>query len=512
MLGIGPKLHLDSLQKLGFDKSIRDQLASSIQKSPDGERVDSFNYVPLSVLSAHALKLGREDVATKLRSSLQTKSLRPVRTQTDLGGFPASRVSLGDPVKRAAGSGSVSPSELSSYLGPLQALLGSLASEAKRRGQDATLPDLSKPVPARDLLEVLRTNGSKLQRLPSPDKALTRAQVESLSSLVAGKLVPEHEEREAIVSLDSTFRPLAQGQGAAAGIRVFQKNQYEGFFVRRTEAGADGKPGFVLSGFKSDRIVVALPKDCSLLVVDSQGNERAAKLARVDATIGGEKLSTVEISRTLVEPDAKNRVFDPSFAVKVLDMSGNVLFEQALAFDKVPSWTSNELVRGTFDYKRTAESELDRFALDHGAPVSSQSRTPIGRRPSFSLPGNEGTGDRLVVRRDGQSFALDDLAMLLSPPKRATQAFSPEPASGPKLTWELKDDPNTSAHLDGDRPGFGATITNSQGKKAVFDPSLHQMMQARVGVGGVTISTSDGIELARFDPFDPASDRNRRRS
>ncbi|MBI4814905.1 MAG: hypothetical protein HY791_01525 [Deltaproteobacteria bacterium] len=503
MIGVGPKLHLDSLQKLGLDRAARDQIAKSIEKSSDGAKVDPFNYVPLSVLARHAEKLGHGDFATRIRSALTVKPANAAKTKTELTSFPTPKTSLGVGVTRAAGSGSIAPAELASYSGPLGALLTSLAK------QGVAVPDLSGSVNATDLAKVLSEHKHRLTHLPSSDKGLTRAQVDTLTTLVASRLAPPHEERSVSVTLDSTYRKMAEGTGAASGIGVYQKNQYEGFFVRRTE-GANGKPGFVLSGFKSDRIAVALPKDCSLLVVDSQGNERAAKLPRTDATIDGKKLSTVEISRTLVEPDSKNRVFDPAFSIKVLDPKGAILFEQALAFDKVATWTSNELVRGTFDYKRSAKDELDRFVLDNAVPPGSKSATPIARRPSFSIDGVEGQGDRLSIQRDGQSFALDDLAMLLAPPKRATQAFAPEPKFGPKLTYELRDDPRTSPHLDDHNGGLGVAITNSQGKKAAFDSSLFQSLQARVGVGGVTITSPEGTELARFDPFDPSQDKNRR--
>lgn len=497
----GPKLHLDSLQKLGFDKRTADQIRSEVQKK-DGEAIDPFNYVPVSVLRQHAQQLGSPDQLAHLTLALKLEPAAPaLTTKTDLTAYPSATTSASEPRVFAAAGGQLTAAELAPY----QKQLSSLAASLVKQGKLAAPLDLSANVDAAALQAILQNHASALRHHPSSQEGLTTIQIETLGKTVASRLLPEHTERDAQLRLDSKHTLL----GEQAGVKFFHQQGYEGFSIQRTGPSADrpGESGFVVHGFKTDRILVSLPPGHALLIIDSDGNERAAHLKPSTKNVLGNKESVVEIDRNMVEPfGQRDRIRAPSFTVKVLDSSGNAVASQRLAFGPAAPPISNELARGSFGYQRhdSASDEAGRWILDRGVPQGSSNTTPVGRRPSFSLKDGPEQCDRLLIQKDGQSFAVSDLLQLLSPPKRTAQAFA-----GRDRTYVLE--PRNATSLDDPRESrLGGSLKTSLNDAISFDPALHATQQARWGIGGISVYGTDGALRARFDPLDSSQDKNLR--
>lgn len=505
----GPRLHLESLVKLGIDRATAGALKASLEKS-DVEAIDPFAYVPVAVLARHAERLGKPELAPILRSALSVTKSPPLVAKSDPSAYPAASVSASAPRPFGPGANTLEPRELAPYVAALESLVGALVKQGKL---EAGALDPRAPVDASALAAVLSRHAGSLRNHPTLETGLTGQQVEALQRLVASKALPAHTERDVELNLDSKHRLLVD----RAGVKVYLQQGWEGFSLRRTapEPGDSGASGFSLHGFKRDALLIAVPEGHSLLVVDAEGHERAARLPTKSRALLGEQVKVAELTRGMVEPSgSRDRVWNPSFTVKVLDPSGKPVLEQALAFDQVPSWTSNEVARGAFGYQPRPEAlgdDVARWILDHGAPAGSKNGTPVGRRPAFAL--GEAAGDRLLVKRDGEAFPVHDLLQLLAPPKRAAQAFTAAPArGGPPVTYTLRD-ANGTAHVDEPERGrLPIALAASDGKSLTFDPDLHQTLQARMGLGGITVYERDGSVRARFDPLDPAQDRNAARA
>lgn len=491
---LGAKLHMSSLAKLGFDRSTSNQLRGSIDKSADAEKLDPSDYVPLTVLKTHAQRLGIPPVLLgRLDGVLATRGTTPIKAEVDVASFPKAQLSLSDGQRFEAGQGDpVTSQELSAYRPSLEALF-ERAGKAEWVGADE--------IPSKQLQDFLREHSSRLKSSPDTRTGLTPPQIDKLISIVCGKSAPAHTERDLRVRVDSNFKLLHE----KAGARVYQKDAYEGFSVKRTRDSQ-----FVLHAIKTSVISVAVPPGHSLVIVDAEGNERGGKLPAKKTPVDGTAENLVDITRTMVEPESRRgRIWDPSFTVKVIDAEGTAVMEQAIAFGQVPSWTSNEIARGRFSYQPYDASEASaRFVLDNAAPRGSRNSVPLGRRPQFEGGDNSGC-DRLVIQRDGDSFAVADLFDLLRPAKGQTQAFS---GGEGKRRYLLADDSRVSRSLDDPDRGWrpSAKLTSSVGDSFTFDPSLSQSSQARLGIGGITVLGA-GNNGVRFDPFDPSQDLNNRK-
>ncbi len=499
---IGARLHLDSLKKLGLDPQVSEQLKREVlQSKADAKDIDPYNYVPVAILERHAARLGQPNLGAVLRKALQpAKGEPPLQIpRATHHGHPA--VSVGDPKTVAATLGSdarLSSNELAPYAKSLGALLKSL----EQQGPVLSLTDPA-GVPAEAMQAILAQNAQKLRFLPSLQEGLTPDAVQNLSRLVASKALPAHQERDQAINVDSQYRTLAE----SGPVKLLHEARWEGFSVKRT-GPTDGATGFVVHGFAADRLLVALPKDHALLLVDATGNEVGAQLPRSNHIINGKTESVVELSRSLLE---RRQGEGASFTVKVLNPKGDPVLSQAVAFPpERSSLFSQEIGRGTFGYSFRSDDAVEAWRLDHGVPKGSQGKVPLGKRPRLGLQGQARDADRLVLQRNGEKFLVDDLFLLLRPPHGKVQAFGVK--QGEQVaTYTLKG--GYQASLD-EKPyeRSPVSLTSSNGRSVVFDPALTAHAQARFGAGGITLTDTSGKYLGSFDPLDPAQDKNAKKS
>jgi hypothetical protein len=479
------RFNLRSLPKLGIDPATLRQIRTSIDRSSDESKVHPDLSVPLSVLIAHAKKLGHKNLVPSLEQALKLDvSGPPLVTTTDPAAFAKPELSWGPAKTLSATPASIPAGALAPWSAKLDQWIAGLVRDKKLA---APLDLGSKDgIPAETMQRLLFEHGYRMRT------ELTLPELEKLFSVACAYGLPAHLERDAELRIDSVYRQLTEGAGGK--VRVLQKNQWEGLSVQRT-AGADGAPGFKIHGFKTDRIVVTLPKDHSLIVVDSTGNECAPDLPRTTAKVGGEELGAIEISRSLLGNPGLDR--NLRFAIKVLDPQGNAVFQQALGFDKPYSSFSETLFEGRFGYQsHDASNAFDRWRLDYGQ-VSGANKVPLGRRPRFEL-GEE--ADRLQLRRDGKSFAVQDLHQLLGPPRRRPQTYASTDQA--RVFYTVKEDYSVPLDETRDHDRLGPYIRASNGDSVTFDRDLHLTHQARFGIGGVTIVSLIGQQKAFFDPLD----------
>ncbi|MFO0728943.1 MAG: hypothetical protein U1E65_34505 [Myxococcota bacterium] len=491
------RLYFDSLTKLGLPPTVAKKLKEEVQKNASND-VDFFNYVPLSTLRTYGekLQIPKTDL-DRLFEALAPSTSPAISAKLDLTAFPKAQLANG-PAKTypAAPGGSLSPAELQPYKASLESLL------------KAPIP--AEGLKASELQAILQKDAGKLRFHPSAANGLILSQIDQLKTLVASKSLPQHTEQDAEISLRSNRKLLVEKGGA----KFFHQQGWSDFSLVRTTGKTPGTSGFVVHAFQKEKIVVTLPPDCSLILIDADGNERAGHLKPRKREIGGKVEDVVEIERNQVTPfGSRDHGKKSPFTVRILDKAGKPLTDQLLSFGEAPPPYSKEIAHGSFTYQSTSTSESERWTLDNGVPAGSSNKTPVGRRPAFSLDDGKVRGDRLVIEQDGERYPVSDLLQLLAPPKRTTQAFTVGAA-----TYSLE--PASIVSVD-DNPEnrLGATIRSSHNSSArstsassvTFDPSLFNTEQARWGIGGITITGTDGTVKGQFDPLDPGQDKNLRK-
>lgn len=248
--------------------------------------------------------------------------------------------------------------------------------------------------------------------------------------------------KDAALNFDSNRVLLAENGEA----KISKKSSWENFFLRRTKT-EDGVAGFELHGFQKQTLAIDVPKNGALVIINSKGHQVAYNVRPAEITAG--------------------MVDNKPFTVKVLGADKEVVLEQAFNFEKTPGAFSKKLLNGSFK-QRAADD-------------------PIAEKPIFSV-GDVKDADRVLVKRDGKSFAIDRYEQLLIPPKMTKQAFRAENGT----TFEVHSQVRGSAELDDASYSWfaNAKITGSDGRNITLDPTLKESRRA--------LWTKDG--LAIFDP------------
>lgn len=359
------------------------------------------------------------------------------------------------------------------------------------KDQEAVTRFLQQTDPAlAERLEAGSATVGELARALSDPKAMGRlgyAHETALASL-GRKGGPEHTARDVEVDLGSKYTRL-DGQG---GVELFQKRSLDWLTAKR-----DRQPGqFTVHGFERDALVVTVPKGARVLVLDGAGHQHGARAYPKKVTIDGEERLGVTIDRSLVQHPDRPRVSDPELAVKVIDGQGELLYERAVKFSAKEARTSTRIFSGSLAAQPSPDPTIAEF-WDHFVPDRSNP-APVGQRPRFEVDG--ATGDRLRIRRDGQTFDLSRLHQFLEPPRSTKQFFKID-----KGVVEL-DYQNTNRKTLDD-PGYEQTASGKlrMGSRGfTFDRSLSLTRQARWGARGIELfDETMRHPLGRFDPLDP---------
>lgn len=297
-----------------------------------------------------------------------------------------------------------------------------------------------------------------------------------------------HEARDLELNLDSKFSSL----GGTEQVGLYARRSMEWMSVKRDpEAGK-----FTVHGFEKDAIVVTAPKGAQVLFVDGGGDQRGVRIQPKKIEIDGETHLGVAIDRSMARGRSGGQGHDPAFAVKVIDADGKVLFNQGVKFDFPEKLRSQRIFSGQIGTHASPDETLtelwDQQVPDRSNPV------PVGQRPRFELEG--GSGDRLRIRRDGQTFDLDTLHQFLEPPKGITARYKAKQGVVELNYRNTSED--TLDRSDYNRTASGKLRLGTRGVS--FDRSLHATRQARWGSRGIEVF-EEGMRqrLAMFDPLDP---------
>lgn len=315
------------------------------------------------------------------------------------------------------------------------------------------------------------------------------AGLEKLMGALAKHGGPAHEARDLNVDLSSRFTHL-DGAATPGEIGCFQQRGLQWFTAKRDKTAGQ----FTVHGFERDALVVTVPKGATVLLLNSQGNHTGARLRPTSKTIEGETHSAVTVERGMVQRPDEYYHTDPNFGVRVIDKSGEVLYERNFAFDKQESATSKRIFSGQLASNPTENGEHAEL-WDHYVPDRSNA-TPVGERPRFELQGE--VGDRIRLEKDGKTYDLHRLSQFLEPPRSIDQRFKAE--GGPVVLRYA----NTNAKTLDD-PGYSPTASGKlrQGSRNfTFDRKLAQTQQAHWGARGLRVF-ADGMHKVKglFDPL-----------
>ncbi len=305
---------------------------------------------------------------------------------------------------------------------------------------------------------------------------------------------PAHTSQDVAVNLDSKFTHL-DGDTKAGSIGIFQKRMIESMTVKRDKESGQ----FTLHAFENDKLVVTVPPGATVIMLDGAGNQKGARVRPERTQIGEETHNAVTISRSMIQhPDRKMFAQDPQFGVRIIDKSGDVLYERNMAFDAKASNTSKRVFSGQLHSRPSPETNMAE-AWDHFNPDGRSNTAGVGERPIFTVDGQ--TGDRVRIERDGKNFDLGQWSQFLAPPRSNRQTFKTSKG------FVHLNPPNTSAvELDGGAysPTAGAKLRDSHGHGVTFDRSLHQTQQAHWGSQGLRIFDSSMRRVT--GAFDPLTD------
>jgi hypothetical protein len=493
---VGARVNLDSVLKLGVDAGGLRELRAAIEKAkPDLARTEGLDKLEVSVIAQQAKLLGRPQLADALERVFSGARPSKVNTRLTLKPeqVPTPRVSLGEAREVPAGSGTLSPKQLDTFRPQLEALMA-----ARARSNAPTVALDADPIDARALAEILRTDAHRLAGLPSLEAGMTRASIVRLEGVVAEALRPATATRAVTLDLPSTFTPVAGANGA----RVFHKVQLDRVSATRGEA-VDGRAPLKLQGFVDERLAIQVPKGHGLFVIDAMGNEIAARAPRVKRPIDGQETEVVELGRSAFGQDGKGPI-----TIKVVDPSGAAIFQDSFGFGPPPSAFSRVFAEGSIGLASAPAEPVARWAMDRATGPQGKA-TPPGRRPSLELAGAPGLADTLVIQRDGERFAVDELARLLGTPRSRPQAFRTKDAT---LTIEGRVGSALDEKPDELMLPFRIRSSRLAEGTHFADPYPMQSGWTELGVDGFTHRSATGAELARFDPFDPKQDLNLRKN
>lgn len=490
------RVNLDSVLKLGVDAGGLRELRAAIEKAkPELARTEGLDKLEISVIAQQAKLLGRPQLADALERVFT--GARPTKVNTRLAlkpeQIPTPRVSIGEATAVPAGSGTLSPKQLAAAKPHLDALM-----DARARSKASTVALDADPIDARALAEILRTDAHRLTSLPSLQTGMTRAALVQLEGVVAEALRPATTTRAATLDLPSTFTPV----GGANGVRVFHKVQLDRVSASRGEA-VDGRAPLKLQGFVDERLAIHVPKGHGLFVIDAMGNEIAARAPRTKRPIDGQDTELVELGRSAFGQDGKGPI-----TIKVVDPSGASIFQDTFGFGAPPPPFSRVFAEGSIGLASAPADPVARWAMDRASGPRGNA-TPPGRRPSLELAGAPGLADTLVIQRDGERFAVDELARLLGTPRSRPQAFRTKDA-----TFTVEGRVGSALDEKPDEVMLPFRIRSSRlGEGTHFgEPYPMHSGWTELGVDGFTHRSANGAELARFDPFDPKQDLNLRKN
>lgn len=483
------KVYVDLLRHYGVAEKQLTELKDKLHQAND-LHIDGYGRVELRNLTRFAAQLGLTLPTAQLESALAPSALGVTKLEPLASDFRAVTVSAGEVRTHAErpGPAQLDAKALGSLTSPLQAFLDALT-QAKQ---------LPGPVDLRQggldsaaLLELLGKHGHVARQ------HLTLAQVESAKQVAYSATGPAYTERDAVLSLDSTLRPIPSAGSSDPAVRFYQKSGFDNFFLRREDDGRS----FSLHGFKSQRVLVTLPKGAKAVLIDAEGNQRGLRLPTQRQSIDGASQEVLEIAPEHVRASGKLPA-KLDFTLRVIDAAGAPLAEQHLAFDATVGQRSERLYAGAFGYPKKPEFAGGALEDEHFArfvPAPGKNPVPVGQRPEFQLEG-QGTFDRLLLQKDGKSFPIAEWLQFGTPPKARQQALKAE--GGARLLLDHRS--ASESHLDHPNydPKAGFTLRDSFGHAATFDRALSQTNQAFWDHRGLRVVS--GQKTHTVDPLNPA--------
>lgn len=418
-------------------------------------------WVPLPIDALHALL---EPVAGDV---LESKLTEP---------FPSPAVSAQAAVRHEGGLDAKVPAGTLSEAADRQ--LARLAPEVHARAAtgDATVEQIAAAL------------GSDEARKALGGKALSEAM-----TTLAKVGVPEHVSRDLDVNLDSHFTQL-DGSPAPGEIGLYQKRGLEHLFVRQ-----NAERGITVHGFEVDSLVVTVPKGARVVLLDKDGDQRGGGWRGSPTQIGDQSHQAVEISRSVVQPSSE-RMYQsaPSFGLRVVGADGNVLYEKQLRFDAKEARTSKRIFSAELEARRAPSPELAEL-YDHAGGDARGKITPFGERPRLTMGGEE--GDRIQIRRDGQTFSISSMSQLLGAHGFKDKAFK---ISQGRLIASTKSSNDAELDRASYVPTANVKLRTSSGRGVTFDSKLSQTLQAHMGCRGLRVYDGGRSNLiGEVDPFAP---------
>lgn len=484
----GARVYLDLLRHYGIAEKDLTLLKDKLHQAND-LHIDGYGRVEFRNLRRFAAQLEIKLPESQLESALRPSGLGATKLEPLPEDFRSISVGKGEVREHAERPGPVQldAKALGALVFPLQSFLDALEG--------------SKQLPGRiDLREGGIDSGALLGLLDKhrhlARQHLTNPQVEQALSIAYSATGPAYVERDAVLSLDSTYRPIAHEKKGEAEIKLFAKSGFDNFFLRRHE---DGK-SFSLHGFKSQRVVLTLPKGAKAVLVDAEGNQRGLRLPTQKQTIEGVVQDVLEISPEHVR--ASNKLpAQLNFTLRVIDKDGAPLTEQHLAFDPEVGQRSQKLYTGQFAYPQKPSFAGGELADEHFArfiPTPGKNPVPVGQRPAFQLEG-QGSFDRLLLQKDGKSYPIGQWVQFGTPPGYKQQALKAE--GGTRLLLDHRG--ASESHLDHPdyNPAAGFTVRDSNGHGATFNRELSQSNQAYWDHRGLRVVS--GAKTYLVDPLTP---------
>jgi hypothetical protein len=305
---------------------------------------------------------------------------------------------------------------------------------------------------------------------------------------------PAYTECDAHLGLDSKLQRI-DGSGP---IDVYKKSMFEHLFLRR---GADGE-SFSLNGFKTEKLVIPLPKGHSVYLVDQNGDQRGLSLPVRKMTVNGETVSAVEISRSMIRPSGSEPWLKNACTIRVVDADKQPVHEGHYEFNRTVGERSQKIYSGKMGYQTkpdVTQGELSDEHFAEFAPSPRNNPAGAGERPRFTLDGHKGDFDQLIIERDGMKMPVNRLIQFGYPPKGQPQALRAE--GGGRVI--LNHVSTTANELDSGEynPLAGVRVRDSFGKNITFNAELSNTTQARWDHRG--LQTRINGKLVTVDPLTP---------
>lgn len=482
----GAKVYVDLLRHYGVVEKDLVELKEKLHQAND-LHIDGFGRVEFRNLTRFASQLGLQLPAAQLEAALRPSALGPVALTPQTGDFGAIEVSAGE-VRRheeRAGPVSLDAKALGALAHPLEVFLAALTA-AKQLPAPIDLRQGG--IDSAQLVELLEKHGHLARQ------HLTNAQLEGAKNLAYSATGPAYTERDARLGLDSTLRPITGPGQVHAEASLYLKSGFDNFFLRRHEDGRS----FSLHGFKSQRVLVTLPKGAKAVLIDADGHQRGLRLPTQKQMIDGVPREVLEIAPEHVRASDKLPA-KLDFTLRLIGADGAPFLEQHLAFDPNIGQRSERLFTGRFGYPEKPSFAGGELSDEHFArftPAPGQNPIPAGRRPEFHLEG-EGRFDRLLLEKDGKRFPIGEWIQFGTPPGHKQQALKAE--GGTRILIDHRG--GSESHLDHPSydPKSGFTVRDSNGRGATFDRELSQTNQAYWDHRGLRVVS--GSKVLTVDPL-----------